>query len=544
MTSLQSIIKQTCKLMMKVEEVEESEDIKIDEFIDSTMLNLRNVYVNGGVKKEEKRSDVSDTSGGETDDEEINKLCNISALKISKGNRDVEKSDVAPVKKLTKKKEKKLKVLSDESDMLSSDDDDINSSQQIKKRDSDKESSSDEEQKMIDKHESNVKNMLLVSTDDDESDESTYATSESSMGELSDEDEKSSVRNKKSKVEPKKDKSDSESEKSEKELEPPTKPKPQTPTKMDTSKNSGDESSSEKVVKPIRPKQRQMDGTTREIFKKDFLDLDDSGDDDTTPEKPKSDKTSLANQMSSPASNTSLTRESTSGSSQTTRSDNDAIDLSQYTARQSEIKSVDLTKYIEKKITEKITANEAAAKPSTPFDDEDCFIISSDSDSEVSSTHEKTRRRKELSPEELKEETKKAQKAEKDRIKKLDKKKEALTEYLSQRLSQQSMDDDIICENDLILDFSKKLNKSIEVHPQLVDKLKEHQKEGIQFMYDNCYGNVDDVKEDNGSGCILAHCMGLGKTLQLIALIHTITRYPELQTKRILVICPKTTVRI
>lgn len=62
------------------------------------------------------------------------------------------------------------------------------------------------------------------------------------------------------------------------------------------------------------------------------------------------------------------------------------------------------------------------------------------------------------------------------------------------------------------------------------------------FYIFSCYGSVDDVKENNGSGCILAHCMGLGKTLQLITLIHTVIRHPQLFTKRILVICPKSTI--
>jgi transcriptional regulator ATRX len=58
----------------------------------------------------------------------------------------------------------------------------------------------------------------------------------------------------------------------------------------------------------------------------------------------------------------------------------------------------------------------------------------------------------------------------------------------------------------------------------------------------SCYGPVDHFKESGGSGCILAHCMGLGKTLQLITLLHTLIRYPELHTKRVLVICPKSTI--
>ena len=49
---------------------------------------------------------------------------------------------------------------------------------------------------------------------------------------------------------------------------------------------------------------------------------------------------------------------------------------------------------------------------------------------------------------------------------------------------------------------------------EITQNMQEHQREGLMFMWNN-------VQEQGGSrerGCILAHCMGLGKTLQVVAL--------------------------
>ncbi|EFA07270.2 transcriptional regulator ATRX homolog isoform X2 [Tribolium castaneum] len=96
---------------------------------------------------------------------------------------------------------------------------------------------------------------------------------------------------------------------------------------------------------------------------------------------------------------------------------------------------------------------------------------------------------------------------------------------------------------DFILDFDVKTGEPlVTVDHKLAKMLKPHQKSGIQFMWEACYESVEILKTKPGSGCILAHCMGLGKTLQVITLIHTLFTHPVTKTKHVLVVCPLSTV--
>lgn len=61
-------------------------------------------------------------------------------------------------------------------------------------------------------------------------------------------------------------------------------------------------------------------------------------------------------------------------------------------------------------------------------------------------------------------------------------------------------------------------------------------------MWDACFESIDKINEGHESGCILAHCMGLGKTLQVITLIHTLLTNSNTKVKKVLVICPVSTI--
>lgn len=111
--------------------------------------------------------------------------------------------------------------------------------------------------------------------------------------------------------------------------------------------------------------------------------------------------------------------------------------------------------------------------------------------------------------------TQKARELEQERINRLkNKKKTSLN--LSQSFTSQSEDGE-----PFTLDTDEKTNEPlIQIHSKLANKLKPHQVDGVQFMWDSCYESVSRLESDNGSGCILAHCMGLGKTLQVVIRIQ------------------------
>lgn len=275
------------------------------------------------------------------------------------------------------------------------------------------------------------------------------------------------------------------------------------------------------VLKISRPK---VDSLDREIFSKKLLE-DDGGSVEKSTYKPK-DKNELEKEKT--------TKENAESDNS---SDLEVLDVSMFDKKRT-YKSTSMEEYFAKRDKQPSTSTATISKSISH--DDDLISLSSEDESVSSATisagsNKKRGPRQMLTQDQLTEETKRAQKDETERVKRLEKKTEMLSQVISQSQKSLSQNEEL-----LILDYDQKLKQPISVHPALVKLLKHHQKEGIKFMYDTCFGSINDLQKGyEGSGCILAHCMGLGKTLQLITLLHTLIRFPQLKTHKVLVICPK-----
>lgn len=491
-----------------------------------------------------RRSSLESGTGKENIERQIEKLLDFTTLACSKPASSKKISKQKKIKKLKKKRSSDIESLLDSSDGDSA-------ANPISSSDSERETS-DEEQQMLMRQNADIKNNLLAgsSSDSDISNNELSSSSESSDSETLPKKIEKKI---KSSVKPADDETpmqasdDTEENNEDAEKEPALTPPVQDSSGMVTSKEvSGTNEtviveSDEEVVNDGKSKPRKYvkrDSFEREIFGKDFLEINGAGNKKvSSPSQGVSSGTTTPKIISKPQN----AEEKTSPNSQGT------IDVTMFEGRRTN-KNVDLQKIFEKReknfidlsgpsTSSGVNVDQSKAPSVRVANDDGWITVSSSSESDdsapnVGSSPRMPKRKKMLTEEELQEETKRANKEETQRVKRLEKKNEALTQMLSQRSE----------KDEVILDYDSKTKVTISVHPKLVKFLKNHQKEGIKFMYDTCYGSIaDEVKTE--SGCILAHCMGLGKTLQLITLLHTLIMHPkQLKTKKVLVICPKSTI--
>ena len=141
-----------------------------------------------------------------------------------------------------------------------------------------------------------------------------------------------------------------------------------------------------------------------------------------------------------------------------------------------------------------------------------------------------------LSTKDLEKDTRKANLEERERRKRIgEKSKDGMTDFYTREKDgrvvytricfEKKGEDDLVC-----------------MHEDLANNLKPHQVEGVQFLWDCTVESSSRAKETKGSGAILAHCMGLGKTLQVISFIHTMLTNEVLPFTTALIIVPANTI--
>ncbi|XP_075545671.1 uncharacterized protein LOC142579408 isoform X2 [Dermacentor variabilis] len=150
--------------------------------------------------------------------------------------------------------------------------------------------------------------------------------------------------------------------------------------------------------------------------------------------------------------------------------------------------------------------------------------------------------RKLISDEELAQQTKAAAQAEEERKQRIAERRKLYYEVLGTEPS-----DADVTVKELVLEVDLQTKEPlVQVNEKLVKFMKPHQVKGVKFLYDCVIESLEMLKNDpeKGSGCILAHCMGLGKTFQVISFLHTMMTHKEagplLSTA--LVVCPYNTV--
>ncbi|KAI4303028.1 hypothetical protein MLD38_038709 [Melastoma candidum] len=185
-------------------------------------------------------------------------------------------------------------------------------------------------------------------------------------------------------------------------------------------------------------------------------------------------------------------------------------------------------------------------------DNSDTDSGTSESDTDISMRSKKRRKRKIrriIDDTELGEETKRKiaiEKERQERLKSLQVQFTAKSDVLKSTSTISSLSEDAAI--DVLGDATtgyvvnvvrEKGEEVVRLPPSISQKLKAHQVAGIRFMWENIVQCTRKVRSgDKGLGCILAHTMGLGKTLQVIAFLYAALKGIDLGLRTALIVTP------
>ncbi|XP_077517746.1 uncharacterized protein LOC144128303 isoform X2 [Amblyomma americanum] len=292
-----------------------------------------------------------------------------------------------------------------------------------------------------------------------------------------------------------------------------------------------EEEEEEKMTKKPQPcAQPQKAGASRKR-KIVYSDEDDSGD-----KKASSDCVSIDGSSSDESSGFTPARKKKSKKAAKAPASDDS-DFAEKKSKKGASSSSDVNK--RKKKRKRIKMACSTAEEDDDDDDSSVEVLNASQDADG-----KGRRniRKLISDKKLTQETKAAAQAEEERKKRIAERQKLYNEALGTGPSEADL-----TVKQLVLEIDLKTKEPlVQVDKDLVKFMKPHQVNGVKFMYDCLIESVEMLKKDpdKGSGCILAHCMGLGKTFQVISFLHTLMTHevagPLLRTA--LVVCPYNTV--
>ncbi|CAF1053428.1 unnamed protein product [Didymodactylos carnosus] len=152
-------------------------------------------------------------------------------------------------------------------------------------------------------------------------------------------------------------------------------------------------------------------------------------------------------------------------------------------------------------------------------------------DTESSTRKGRKNIRKIIKDKELQAQTKSAVEAEKERRKRIEQKQKEYNEILLSQSGYLDRNKNDINKK-LILEMNKETNEPlIEVDPKLVKNMKQHQLEGVQFLWNNLFESLEAINDKRHK----TH----RKTLQVISFIHTLFKHENLtHIRTCLVLCP------
>ncbi|KAI2630796.1 hypothetical protein GGR54DRAFT_170552 [Hypoxylon sp. NC1633] len=106
---------------------------------------------------------------------------------------------------------------------------------------------------------------------------------------------------------------------------------------------------------------------------------------------------------------------------------------------------------------------------------------------------------------------------------------------------------DIVNQKMIINESKEDEQGLVYIHPEIAPRIKQHQVKGVRFMWDQI------VASETKQGCLLAHTMGLGKSMQIVTLFVAISEAAassdptissqiadNLKRLQVLILCPPT----